>query len=34
MVLHVPSVGGSGQSVALAQAFVQISCIMIIWHEL
>jgi hypothetical protein len=33
-VLHVPSVGGSGQSAALVHAFVQMFIIMIFWHEL
>jgi hypothetical protein len=34
MALHVPLVGGLGQSAfPLGQAFVQMYFIMIIWHE-
>jgi hypothetical protein len=32
-MLHVPDVGGLGQSESVVQALVQMSAIMIIWHE-
>ena len=32
--LHVPPVGGLGQSAAVVHAFVQMSCCMMFWHEL